>query len=131
MMHARRRSIRRGALAVAISVTSTLVFASSALAVADVQSSGPLTDITIGDNLTCSVTAYGFNQFFGGSPGKPGSCGWTLRTGGTLYGYSSHGNAWASVNPATLSGAGTSANPYVVTTTVAAMSGSTPTGVQL
>ncbi len=130
MPQARTRSIRRGALAMAMAVTLMLAFASSALAVADIQSSGPLTDIAIGDNLTCEVTAGGNPQFYGGAIGEPGSCGWTLAVGGTLYGYSG-GNGWASVSPATLTGAGTAQNPYVVTTTVAAMNGSTPTGIQL
>jgi hypothetical protein len=129
MMHARRRSLRRAALAVAMAVTLTLVFASSALAVADVQSSGPLTDIAVGDDLTCEVTAYGFPQFFGGGVGRPGSCGWALATGGTLYGYGSSG--WVSVSPATLTGTGTSQDPYVVRTTVAATNGSTQPGIQL
>jgi hypothetical protein len=77
------------------------------------------------------VTANGSNQFFDGEPGLPGSCGWTLATGGTLYGYSNSGDAWASVSPAALTGTGTLQDPYVVTTTVAAMNGSIPTGIQL
>jgi hypothetical protein len=96
MMHAPRRSIRRGVLVVAMAVTVTLVSAPSAFAVGDIHSSGPLTDITIGDDLTCSVTANDSNQFFDGEPGLPGSCGWTLATGGTLYGHSNSANAWAS-----------------------------------
>ena len=52
-----------------------------------------------------------------------------LATGGTVYGYD--GEDWASVSPATLSGAGTSSSPFVVTTTVAATNNGTPTGVQL
>jgi hypothetical protein len=77
------------------------------------------------------VTANGSNQFFDGEPSLPGSCGWTLATGGTLYGYSNSANAWASVSRAALTGTGTSQDPYVVTTTVAAMNGSIPTGIQL
>ena len=130
MTHARARSIRRGAVAAAVALTLTLAFASSALAQGEIQSTGPLTDITIGDDLTCEVTAYTFQQFYGGGVGEPGSCGWALATGGTLYGYGA-GNNWASVSPATLSGAGTSSNPYVVTTTVAATNAGTPTGIQL
>ena len=130
MTHARARSIRRGAVAAAVALTLTLAFASSALAQGEIQSTGPLTDITIGDDLTCEVTAYTFQQFYGGGVGEPGSCGWALATGGTVYGYGA-GNNWVSVSPATLSGAGTSSSPYVVTTTVAATNAGTPTGIQL
>ena len=131
MTHACTRSIRQSVCSVAVAVALTLAFASSAFAQADIQSTGPLTDITVGDDLTCEVTAYGFPQFFGGGIGEPGSCGWTLASGGTLYGYSSDGNDWASVNQATLSGAGTPSNPYVITTTVAATSNGNAIGIQL
>lgn len=131
MMHASTRSMRRGVCGAAATIGLLLAFASSAFAQADIQSSGPLTDITVGDDLSCEVTAYGSSQFFGGSVDEPGSCGWTLASGGTLYGYASDGNYWTSVSPATLSGDGTSQSPYRITTTVAASNAGTPTGLQL
>ena len=111
--HARRRSIRRGAIAITIAATLTLAFASSAFAVGEISSTGPLTDISIGDDLTCEVTAYSFQQFFGGGIGEPGSCGraqprWDARWPTVT------GIAGPRRSPVALSGAGTSPNPYVV-----------------
>jgi len=131
MTQARARSVRRVVPAAAAAVALTLAFASSALAQGQIQSSGPLTDITVGDDLTCEVTAYGSQQFFGGDVGEPGSCGWSLATGGNLYGYSNGSNGWSPVSGPTLGGTGTAQDPYVLTTTVAATGGSNPINVQL
>ena len=82
---------------------------------------GPLANIWVGDNMNCQVQRQGQNQnsyeFFSG---VPGSCGTMLSVnnangdGAQLFGLV--GTAYTVVNPPTLSGSGTSDDPYRITT---------------
>ena len=116
-MTVRSARLRRGLAITAAALLVTLILASRAFAQADIASAGPLTDITIGDDLSCQVQAGGFDQFFGDAPG---SCGTAVVVGGQSYGISAD-NAFQSVSPATLAGTGTAQDPYTVTTTVEAL----------
>jgi hypothetical protein len=116
-MTTRSTSVWRLFATVAMAWVVILILASAAFAQADIHSAGPLTDITIGDDLTCQVTAGGNDQF---SPSSPPSCGTAVVVGGQAFGFQGN-NAFDSVSPATLAGAGTTQNPYTVTTTVKAV----------
>lgn len=78
-MTVRSARLRRGLAITAAALLVTLILASRAFAQADIASAGPLTDITIGDDLSCQVQAGGFDQFFGDAPG---SCGTAVVVGG-------------------------------------------------
>ena len=116
-MTVRSASLRRGLAITAAALLLTRILASRAFAQADIVSAGPLTDITVGDDLSCQVQAGGFDQFFGDAPG---SCGTAIVFGGQSYGFTED-NPLNSVDPATLSGSGPAQDPYVVTTTVDAV----------
>ena len=94
-----------------------------------VSAAGPLTSVALGDELSCQVAYRGdarFELFPSGA--KPGDCGTLLFTGGTLYApnFSAHDGtaaggvgtttAWTPVSQTEVSGAGTAANPFKVTT---------------
>jgi hypothetical protein len=104
----------------------------------DIHSAGPLTDIYIGNDLSCQVRSGGFSstEFFPNASG-PGDCGTFLFTGTdtadeALFGpdFGNHaggthttGDFSVTETPftpvsQTMSGAGTAANPYQVTTVV-------------
>ncbi len=129
MTEARVRSIRRGALAVAMSVTLTLVFASSALADADIQSTGPLTDIWITNDLSCQVAHAGNPSYeFYGPSDIPGDCGTTVAAGGVLYGFLGSFD-WVTDSQSQVTGLGTMQSPYRVETDVHAENDSGPIGL--
>ena len=118
-MTAKSTTLRRGLGITAAAVLVTLILASRAFAQADITSGGPLTDITIGDDLSCQVETSAGAQFFGDAPG---SCGTAVVVGGQSYGTAVEGDgAFTSVSPATLAGAGTAQSPYTITTTVEAL----------
>ena len=118
-MTARSGTLIRAFGITAAAVLVMLILASRAFAQADIVSAGPLTDITVGDDLSCQVQAGGFDQFFGDAPG---SCGTAVVVGGQSYGTAVEGDgAFTPVSPATLAGAGTAQDPYTVTTTVEAL----------
>ncbi len=94
-----------------------------------VSAAGPLTSVALGDELSCQVAYRGdarFELFPSGA--KPGDCGTLLFTGGTLYApnFSAHDGtaaggvgtttAWTPVSQTEVSGTGTAANPFKVTT---------------
>src|SRR5690348_15365200 len=119
MKQSRAVSLRRIASAVAATSMLALVFASSAFAQADIQSSGPLTDIWIGDDLRCQVAHTGEDAYqFYNSGNTSGNCGTLVSVGGAsgaqLYGFL--GNSWTPVSQSGLTGSGTSSDPYRVTT---------------
>ena len=105
----------------------------------DVASTGPLTHIYLGNELSCQVAHEGDTSLeFYPPETTPGDCGTFLATGGQLYApeFTAHGagvTATASlgtytpftpVSQSTVTGAGTSVSPYQVTTQVSL--GSTP-----
>ncbi len=111
----------------------------------DITSPGPLTDIFLGNDLSCQVAYAGDSSFEFYPPGQsPGDCGTFVFTGGTLYApdFAGHGTTatgnigastpWTPVSQSAVSGAGTSASPYKVTTVASAgTSGLTLTEVDL
>ena len=129
MTHARTRSLRRAVLIVALATTLTLAFAASALAQADIQSSGPLTDLWVADNLSCGSahTADSSYEFYGPSS-VPGDCGTTVAVSGVLYGFLGSFD-WVTDSQSPASGAGTAQNPYRVETDVHAENDSGPIGL--
>jgi hypothetical protein len=137
----RRRPARRIAGLVVGTVLAMLIAVPTASAATtpfvDIHSSGPLTDIYIGNDLGCQVRNGGFTttEYFPNANG-PGDCGTFLSNAGELYGpdFAHHGstatnftadNAYASFTPVSqtgVAGSGTAGSPYEVTTTVAAAS---------
>ena len=107
-------------------VVVALVFlgAQTASAAQVITSPGPLTQISLGDDLACQLLRAGDPQpaFYAGN-NAPGSCGTFIHTAGTLYGPPT---APAVISPAAytpvaqtpVSGAGTISNPLRVTTVV-------------
>jgi hypothetical protein len=128
MTHSCTRSVRRGAVLVVVVVTLTLAFASSALAQADIHSSGPLTDIWIGQDLSCQVAHVNDDTYEFYPPlSMTGNCGTSLSatsgsSGPQLYGFL--GNSWTSVSQSAVTGIGTAQSPYQVTSVVQASNGS-------
>src|SRR3989440_1350503 len=117
----------RCAVAVAVAVLAGLLSGASSASAAQqvITSSGPLKQIYLNDDLACQVfhtsnTTQG--EFFGGT--DPGSCGTFVFVDGTLYGPNvTNGpvaTAYTLVDQPARTGSGTSADPYVVTTTVQA-----------
>ena len=137
-----------------IATTSAVVLVAALIAVpaaaastpfTDVHSSGPLSDIYIGNDLGCQVQSGGFSstEFFPNVPG-PGDCGtfvdltsdnvsgglfgpdFANHPGGTHTSFSQGETPFtATAGNQTLTGSGTAASPYMVTTTVTL---SSPTG---
>jgi hypothetical protein len=113
---------RRLALLIFVTFAFELVPANSAFAAAQtVQPSGPLTEIALGDDLTCQVAYQGQRQFY--SPNyAPASCGTFVSVdvpgaGPQSYGLSGvAGNAFTPVSQSAVAGSGTSQDPYRVTT---------------
>jgi hypothetical protein len=134
------RSARLSAGLVAVAVALALFAAPSARAAAtpsvDIHSAGPLSDIYIGNDLSCQVRSGGFSstEFFPNAAG-PGDCGTFFNTGSdtatqellspdfTNHAGGTH-TSFSNGVPVTpvsqsLTGSGTAASPYVVTTVVA------------
>ena len=121
-------------LKVALAVAATTAAAASPAHAAVpfkeiVSSAGPLTSVALGDELSCQVAYRGDARFeLFPSAAKPGDCGTLVFTAGTLYApnFSAHDNSAASgIGPSTpftpvsqteVSGAGTAASPFKVTT---------------
>ena len=88
-----------------------------------IRSSGPLTDIALGPTLDCQVTVAGNGMYW--HPDEPlGECGTFLSVaGGELWGPVGSDRVvkrqpFEPVSQSPVSGAGTQADPYLVTTTV-------------
>jgi uncharacterized repeat protein (TIGR01451 family) len=99
----------------------------------DIATSGPLTHVVLGNELSCQVAHSGDSAFeFYPPTAAPGDCGTFLATGGQLYApsFSQHtGTATGSlgqytpftpVSQSAVSGSGTLADPYRVVTSAAA-----------
>jgi uncharacterized repeat protein (TIGR01451 family) len=105
---------------------------SAALSNTTITSAGPLTNITISNELNCQVDHTGDvdHEFFGDD-----ACATLIATGGTLYGPSSidaGGSAaprttYTEVSQSAVTGSGSSADPFQIVTVVAAGT----TGIQL
>ncbi|MBV9606626.1 MAG: hypothetical protein JO027_16040 [Solirubrobacterales bacterium] len=119
----------------------------------DIHSAGPLSDIYIGNDLSCQVRSGGFSstEFFPNAPG-PGDCGTFLdltgdNVSGGLWGpdFANHAGGTHTSFPQTetpftsspgnqsLTGSGTAPSPYRLTTTVtlSAPTGNTPVVLEL
>ena len=132
-MRTRRRLIGRFVLVLSlVGFALVLLEAPATAASASITSAGPLTRVEISDELNCSVDHVGDTspEWYNDT-----ACGTFLAVGGVLFGPSSvpaGGSAtprtgWTPVSQSAVSGAGTSANPYRITTVVAAGT----TGVQV
>jgi len=131
------RSARRTAGLIALALSLVLFAAPTAWGAptpfVDIHSAGPLSDIYIGNDLSCQVRSGGFSstEFFPNAAG-PGDCGTFLAVNGQLYGpdfahHTTTATAFAgdaSYSPFTpvsqtgVSGSGTPSSPYRVVTTV-------------
>ena len=143
-----RRTIGRIAGLVVAGLLAVLIVAPAAWAstpFTDIHSAGPLSDIYIGNDLSCQVREGGFSstEYFPNAVG-PGDCGTFVdltsdNVDGGLFGpdFANHAGGThttfsqgetpytASAGNQTLTGSGTAASPYKVTTTVTLTS---PTG---
>jgi hypothetical protein len=118
-------------------VAAALILAPTAYATpeTDITSAGPLTDIGLGNELSCQVSHAGdtsFEFFPTNFPPNvtPGDCGTFFSTGGQLYApdFRSHGGTatgslgsytpFTPVSQSGVTGSGTSSSPFQVTTTV-------------
>jgi hypothetical protein len=130
-------SLRRNALAIAAVLAATVAPATAAHAAVPfkeiVSSAGPLTNVALGDELSCQVAYRGDARFeLFPSTAKPGDCGTLVFTAGTLYApnFSAHDSTatsslgattpWTPVSQSAVTGAGTTASPFRVTTVAAA-----------
>ncbi len=99
----------------------------------DISSAGPLTDVFLGNDLSCQVAYAGDSSYeFYPPAAAPGDCGTFIFTGGTLYApdFGNHGGTatggigsytpWTPVSQTAVTGAGTSSSPYTVTTVATA-----------
>ncbi|MGO9955115.1 MAG: hypothetical protein ACLP50_03935, partial [Solirubrobacteraceae bacterium] len=99
--------------------------------VVDITSAGPLTNVWVGSDLSCQVAETGDTSYqFFPSDSAPGGCGTFLAVGGELYGpdFTDDDGAspfpddptytvfTASVPQSAVSGSGTAASPYQITT---------------
>ena len=130
---------------VAALIVAPAAWAQSPTPFVDIQSAGPLSNISIGNDLGCQVSEGGFSstEFFPNAAG-PGDCGTFVdltsdNVDGGLFGpdFANHAGGThttfsqgetpftASAGNQTLTGSGTAASPYEVTTTVTLTS---PTG---
>ena len=126
-------SLRRIVIALALAVAATAAPATAAHAAVPfeeiVSSAGPLTNVALGDELSCQVAYRGDAQFeLFPSAAKPGDCGTLVFTAGTLYApnFSAHDRTatsslgastpWTPVSQSAVSGSGSAANPFKVTT---------------
>jgi hypothetical protein len=135
---------RSRAWTVALALAATAAFATPATAAVPfkeiVSASGPLTSVALGDELSCQVAYTGDARFeLFPSASKPGDCGTLVFVGDTLFApnFSAHdasaassigtNTAFTPVSQSAVSGTGTAANPFKVTTIAAAGA----TGVQI
>ena len=120
-------SIRRFAGVAAAVVVLALIGAPGALAqITDIHSdAGPLTDIYIGDNLTCQVAHTGDLDFEFYSPGSTsGHCETDVSVGSGDTAQVYQPGSWTPISQSAVSGDGSARNPFSVTTTVQALSDS-------
>ena len=120
-------SIRRFAGVAAAVVVLALIGAPGALAqITDIHSdAGPLTDIYIGDNLTCQVAHTGDLDFEFYSPGSTsGHCETDVSVGSGDTAQVYQPGSWTPVSQSAVSGDGSARNPFSATTTVQALSDS-------
>jgi hypothetical protein len=110
--------------------------AGAAVPFKDIASSGPLTSVTLGDELSCQVTHAGDERFeLFPSTVKPGDCGTFVFAAGTLFApnFAAHDSTTTSslgtttpftpVSQSAVGGAGTSASPFKVVTVADAGAG--------
>lgn len=129
--HRRRARALRLAVALLVAFCAHASAAAAAVPFVEITSSGPLTGVALGNELGCQVAYAGdaaLELFPSGV--KPGDCGTFLVAGDTLYApdLANHGSSSASaigtstpftpVSQSPISGAGTSASPFKVTTVV-------------
>jgi hypothetical protein len=94
-----------------------------------VSTGGPLTNVALGDELSCQVAYRGDARFeLYPSAAKPGDCGTLVFTAGTLFApnFAAHDNTatggldvttpWTPVSQTAVTGAGTAGSPFKVTT---------------
>ena len=132
-----------GALLAAL-ILAPAAWAQSPTPYVDIHSSGPLSDIYIGNDLSCQVRSGGFSstEFFPNAAG-PGDCGTFVNTGSDSnteelegpdfanHTGGTHTNFTISEVPftpvsQTLTGSGTAASPYQVTTVVTSSDSDSP-----
>ena len=89
-----------------------------------ISSAGPLTQIIVGDTLSCQVAHQADQQFELFPPSsRTGDCGTFLALGGTVYGPSGGSAtlvAWAPISQAAVAGVGSAADPFRIVTVVEA-----------
>ena len=93
--------------------------AEAAWEVVDIASAGPLTDIFIGNNLSCQVAHTGDAEYEMYSPDdQQGDCGTFVLVDGSVYGNASFGSdsELTPVSQSGVTGSGTSGSPYQVVT---------------
>ncbi len=117
------RILPRPLIGALIALAALIVIAPNASAAQRViTSSGPMTNIYLNDSLACQADYSGDTHpvFYSGT--DPGACGTFLSTGGVSYGPSvpagTARTAYTPVSQTAVTGAGTSADPYRVVTTV-------------
>ncbi|MGZ4232909.1 MAG: PKD domain-containing protein [Solirubrobacteraceae bacterium] len=124
---ARRTRMLAWELTLGLAVLVGLIAAPGAMAqVTDIHSdAGPLTDIYIGDNLTCQVAHTGNQDFEFFSPSnQAGHCETDVSVGSTDNAQLFQPGNWTPVSQSAVSGDGSARNPFTVTTTVQAVSAS-------
>jgi hypothetical protein len=128
------RNLSRTALRTALATLAATALAGSAAQAAVpfkeiASSAGPLTSVALGDELSCQVAYRGDARFeLFPSAAKPGDCGTFVFTAGTLFApnFSAHDSTatssldvttpWTPVSQTAVTGTGTAANPFKVTT---------------
>src|ERR1700760_1782290 len=124
---ARRTRMLAWGVALGCAVLVGLVAAPGALAqITDIHSdAGPLTDIYIGDNLTCQVAHTDDTSLEFYSPSnQAGHCETDVSVGSTGDAQLFQPGSWTPVSQSAVSGDGSARNPFSVTTTVQALSAS-------
>ena len=123
------------AAALAIAVTGAVVAlpvsAQGAVPFKDISTSGPLTHVYVGNELSCQVAYAGDPRFeFYPSAVAPGDCGTMVAVGGALYtpDFSNHDSTststlgvrtpFAPVSQGNVTGSGSASSPFKVTTRV-------------
>jgi hypothetical protein len=128
----RRGRRRRMGLVGAVGAAGGLLLAGTASAAVpfkEIGSSGPLTSVVLGNELSCQVAYTGDSALeLYPSRAKPGDCGTFLAIGDTLFapnfsahdgtatGLSGSSTPFTPVSQSEVSGQGTSASPFIVTT---------------
>ena len=124
---ARRTRMLAWEFALGFAVLVGLIAAPNAMAqITDIHSdAGPLTDIYIGDNLTCQVAHAGNEAFEFFSPSnQAGHCETDVSVRSTDNPQLFQPGNWTPVSQSAVSGDGSARNPFSVTTTVQAVSAS-------